>query len=56
MKFRWPNGAKCAVALSFEYDAESVEWGYSKNIEGAFDIGGFSPGFGVPRVSNHLSR
>lgn len=56
MKFRWPNGAKCAVALSFEYDAESVEWGYSKNIEGAFDIGGFSPRFGVPRIIELLNK
>jgi len=56
MKFRWPNGAKCAVALSFEYDAESVEWGYSQNIEGAFDIGGFSPGFGVPHILELLNK
>lgn len=56
MKFRWPNGAKCAVALSFEYDAESVEWGYSQNIEGAFDIGGFSPRFGVPHILELLNK
>jgi len=56
MKFRWPNNAKSAVSLSFEYDAESVEWGYSRNIEGAFDIGGFSPQFGVPRVLELLNK
>jgi peptidoglycan/xylan/chitin deacetylase (PgdA/CDA1 family) len=56
MKRPLPNGAKCAVTLSFEYDAESVEWGYWKSISGGFDIGGFSPSFGIPRILELLDK
>lgn len=58
MKFAWPNSAKCAVALSFEFDAESVEWGYRQSVLGASgsDVGGFSPKFGVPRILELLDK
>jgi peptidoglycan/xylan/chitin deacetylase (PgdA/CDA1 family) len=56
MRFTWPNGAKCVVALSVEYDAESVEWGYKRNITGGDDIGGFSTNFGIPRMLEVLAK
>ena len=56
MRFTWPNGAKCAVALSFEYDAESVELGLKRSISISGDYGGFAPRFGVPRILELLDR
>ena len=58
MKFTWPNSANCAVALSFEFDAESVELGYRRSVLGACgsDVGGFSPKFGVPRILELLDQ
>ena len=56
MGFKWPAGAKCAVTLTFEYDAESVEMNFRKNILGSADIGGFSPNFGVPRILDLLKK
>lgn len=56
MRFTWPKSAKCVVALSFEYDAESVEWGFKRNISGGDDIGGFSTKFGVPSVLKVLDK
>lgn len=58
MKFTWPNSARCAVALSFELDAESVELGYRQNVPSACgsDVGGFSPKFGVPRILELLDK
>jgi peptidoglycan/xylan/chitin deacetylase (PgdA/CDA1 family) len=55
-KWRWPAGKKCAVALTFEFDAESVEWGYKRNISGGDDIGGFSAKYGVPRILELLDK
>ncbi|MBW2056160.1 MAG: polysaccharide deacetylase family protein [Deltaproteobacteria bacterium] len=56
MRFSWPKGETCAVLLSFEFDAESVEWGYKRTISGADDIGGFSPKFGIPRILEVLNK
>lgn len=56
MRFVWPGGAKCAVALSFEYDAESVEYGFKKHFSGSSDWGGFAPRFGIPRVLDLLDK
>jgi len=58
MKFTWPNSANCAVVLSFEFDAESVELGYKQSVLGACgsDVGGFSPKFGVPRILELLDQ
>ena len=56
MRFQWPEGAKCAVALSFEYDAESVEYGFKKHYSGSSDWGGFAPRFGIPRMLELLDN
>ncbi len=56
MKFAWPGGAKCAVALNFEYDAESVEMGFTGRLHGGHDYGAFSANYGVPRVLEILSK
>ena len=56
MRFTWPDGTKCVAALSVEYDAESVEWGYKKNITGGDDVGGFSTNFGIPSMLRVLEK
>ena len=47
LKFIGPEKKACTVVLTFEFDAESVEWGYKKSISGADDIGAFSPRQGI---------
>jgi peptidoglycan/xylan/chitin deacetylase (PgdA/CDA1 family) len=56
MRFTWPGNAKCAVVLTIEYDAESVEMGFKNNLLGTAGIGGFSYRFGVPRILNLLNK
>ena len=56
MKFTWPNNTKCVVTLNFEYDAESVEMGFSGILHGGHDYGAFSPNYGVPRVLELLNK
>jgi len=56
MKFTWPDNAKCAVTINFEYDAESVEMGLTGEISGGADYGAFSPNYGIPRMLEILSK
>ena len=56
MRFTWPGDARCAVTLSFEYDAESVEMGFKHNFLGSYGVGGFSPRYGVPRMLELLNK
>jgi peptidoglycan/xylan/chitin deacetylase (PgdA/CDA1 family) len=56
MRFVWPNGTKCTIGLSVEYDAESVEMGFRNYILGTADRGEFSPRYGVPRILELLAK
>ena len=56
MRYTWSKNAKCAVTLSFEYDAESVEMGFKHNFLGSSSSGGFSPRYGVPRMLELLDK
>lgn len=52
----WPHNARCAVAISVEYDAESVELGYRGSLAGAFDMGAFANNFGISRILEIFER
>jgi len=52
----WPNGAQCAVTLSFEYDAESVEMAYYRFVMNGRNWGGFAPKHGIPRILDLLEQ
>lgn len=56
MRYALPEGVKCLAALSIEYDAESVEWGFKKSISGADDVGGFATKYGVPNLLGVLKK
>ncbi len=56
MAMRSLEGKQCIVALSLEYDAESVELGYYRNIMNGRNWGGFGPRFGIPRILDLLEK
>lgn len=56
MRFAWPGDAKCAVTLTFEFDAESVEKGFKDAILGSSSGGGWSPRWGVPHILEILDK
>ncbi|MEM1236954.1 MAG: polysaccharide deacetylase [Pseudomonadota bacterium] len=52
----WPDGAKCALALSFDCDHETFELGAGKAAVGRIAWGEFGRRRGVPRVLDVLGR
>lgn len=52
----WPDGAKCALALSFDCDHETFELGAGKAAIGRVAWGEFGRRRGVPRVLDVLRR
>ena len=57
MKIAWPNGARTAVALTFDVDAESTWLGWdSANARrpGVLSQGTYSPNVGVPAILDLL--
>lgn len=52
----WPNGAQCAMALSFDCDHETFELGMGKSAIGRLGWGEFGRRRGVPRILAVLAR
>lgn len=53
---RWPGGAPCCVALSFDCDHETFELGAGGEAIGRLAWGEFGRRTGVPRILSVLSR
>ncbi len=53
---KWPGGAQCAVALSFDCDHETFELGMGKAAIGRLAWGEFGRRRGVPRILKVLTR
>jgi peptidoglycan/xylan/chitin deacetylase (PgdA/CDA1 family) len=55
---RWPNGARCAVALTFDVDAESLFLADKENATRpkTLSMGTYGPLRGVPRLLDILDR
>lgn len=53
---KWPNGARCALALSFDCDHETFELGQGRTAVGRLGWGEFGRRRGVPRVLDVLAR
>jgi peptidoglycan-N-acetylglucosamine deacetylase len=53
---RWPNGARCAVALSFDCDHETFELGSGGTAVGRLAWGEFGRRVGTPRILDVLQR
>ncbi|MFV1876148.1 polysaccharide deacetylase family protein [Nioella sp.] len=53
---RWPGGARCALALSFDCDHETFEMGAGGRAIGRLAWGEFGRRTGVPRVLEVLHR
>ncbi|HLZ69246.1 MAG TPA: polysaccharide deacetylase family protein [Dehalococcoidia bacterium] len=56
MKYRWPNGARCVVMLTFDCDGPGNEIGRGLDPAGAHSIGRYSPRRGLPRVLEMADR
>jgi len=52
----WPEGARCAVAFSFDCDHECYELGSGRNAIGRLAWGEFGRRVGVPRILEVLKR
>ena len=52
----WPDGARCAVALSFDCDHETFELGAGGRAIGRLAWGEFGRRVGVPRIMDVLRR
>jgi peptidoglycan/xylan/chitin deacetylase (PgdA/CDA1 family) len=55
----WPDGARTAVALSFDLDGETLWWdepGSMKGQPGPVSQGAFGPGEALPRILDVLAR
>lgn len=52
----WPEGARCAVALSFDCDHETFEMGAGGRAVGRLAWGEFGRRVGVPRILDLLAR
>lgn len=53
---RWPGGARCAFALSFDCDHETFELGTGRAAIGRMAWGEFGRRTGVPRILETLAR
>lgn len=53
---QWPNGARCAFALSFDCDHETFELGTGRAAIGRVAWGEFGRRTGVPRILDILAR
>lgn len=53
---KWPGGARCAVALSFDCDHETFELGGGGTATGRLAWGEFGRRVGVPRILDSLAR
>lgn len=52
----WPNGARAALALSFDCDHETFELGAGRSAIGRLGWGEYGRRAGVPRIMNVLAR
>ncbi len=52
----WPDGARCALALSFDCDHETFELGQGRAAVGRLAWGEFGRRRGVPRILDVLAR
>lgn len=62
IEMKWPNGAKCAVCLTFDFDAE-ISWrnilrrhGIERDNPVVLSQGRYGPQEGVPRILRLLNR
>ncbi|MCC7104271.1 MAG: polysaccharide deacetylase [Chloroflexi bacterium] len=58
-RFPWPDGAQCAVALTFDVDAESLWIGRdpeNAHRPGVLSQGAYSPKVAVPKILELLAR
>lgn len=46
---RWPNGARCVVAITIDFDGPSLEVGRARNTLGIYSHGRYSAKCGIPR-------
>ncbi len=53
---RWPGGARCGVALSFDCDHETFELGAGRHSVGRLSWGEYGRRVGVPRILDVLAR
>lgn len=59
---KWPNGARCAVMLSFDVDGETIWANGNKDFEGgehfirSLSLGQYGPLRGVPRILDLLEK
>lgn len=55
---RWPNGARCAVAITFDVDAEALYLFHKENATRpkTLSMGTYGPLRGVPRILDLLDR
>jgi peptidoglycan/xylan/chitin deacetylase (PgdA/CDA1 family) len=53
---KWPNGARAAVALSFDSDHETIPLRGNETSPGKLSQGEYGARVGVPRILNLLSR
>jgi peptidoglycan/xylan/chitin deacetylase (PgdA/CDA1 family) len=53
---RWPEGARCAFALSFDCDHETFELGHGRAAIGRLAWGEFGRRTGLPRILYRLER
>ncbi|MGZ0189286.1 MAG: polysaccharide deacetylase family protein [Alphaproteobacteria bacterium] len=52
----WPNGAKCAVALSFDSDHETTTLRWGDSSPGTLSANQYGARKGIPRILNLLKR
>ena len=52
----WPDGARCAVALSFDSDHETLTLRAGESSPGRLSQGEYGARVGVPRIVNLLDR
>jgi peptidoglycan/xylan/chitin deacetylase (PgdA/CDA1 family) len=53
---RWKNGARCAVALSFDSDHETIELRFGGNSHGKMSQGQYGARKGMPRILSLLEK
>lgn len=55
-EIKWPNGARCAVSLTFDPDAETLWEGYGEFGLKTKSLGSYGPLRGVPRILDMFDK
>ncbi|MGH2600229.1 MAG: polysaccharide deacetylase family protein [Dehalococcoidia bacterium] len=56
MRYRWPNGARCVVMITFDCDGPAGDIGRGLDPAGAHSSGRYSPLRGLPRLLEMADR